>query len=206
MTEADGKLRACTVLPSAAPIAARCEPVPTFRLLPGPPTCSAGPSAAFTSAGCEPFSENRLTPASCDSGAWPGTMAAGARKQAASCDAFVLSRRLPAPGAPPSRTSPLCHIAKALAEPRPGDLWARTAAANSVRLGQGRPFQTAFWPWSARPTGSGREGRSRASCVESPAGPSVMTEADGKLRATLAVTPKKTVVTHRKTSATPKKS
>ena len=57
----------------------------------------------------------------------PGTMAAGAREQAASCDAFVLSRRLPAPDAPPSRTSPLCLVAKSfpepsptLAEPRPG--------------------------------------------------------------------------------------
>ena len=41
-------------------------------------------------------------------------MTAGAREQTASCDAFVLSRRLPAPDAPPSRTSPLCLIAKAL--------------------------------------------------------------------------------------------
>ena len=48
------------------------------------------------------FSENRLTPASRDSGSRPGTMAAGAREQTASCDAFVLSRRLPAPDAPPA--------------------------------------------------------------------------------------------------------
>ena len=54
---------------------------------------------------------------------------------------------------------------------------------NYVGLGQGRPFQTAFWPWSVRPTGSGKEGRSRTSCFESPAGPPVMTEADGNLRA-----------------------
>ena len=40
-------------------------------------------------------------------------MAAGAQEQAASCDAFVLSRRQPAPDAPPIGTSPLCHIAKA---------------------------------------------------------------------------------------------
>ena len=39
-------------------------------------------------------------------------MAAGAREQAASCDAFVLSRRLPAPDAPPSRTSPASLVAK----------------------------------------------------------------------------------------------
>ena len=39
-------------------------------------------------------------------------MAAGAREQTASCDAFVLSRRLPAPGAPPSRKSPACLIAR----------------------------------------------------------------------------------------------
>ncbi len=38
----------------------------------------------------------------------------GTREQAASCDAFVLSRRPPAPGAPPSRTSPVCLIAKNL--------------------------------------------------------------------------------------------
>ena len=77
------------------------------------------PSAAFTSARCEPFSVNRLTPAPCDSGCWPGAMAAGAQEQAASCDAFVLSRRPPAPGAPPSRTSPLCLIAKPFPEPSP---------------------------------------------------------------------------------------
>ena len=76
--------------PSAAYVAARCEPVPAFPLLPAP----------STSAGCEPFSPNRLTPASRDSGSGPDTMAAGARKQAASCDAFVLSRRRPAPDAP----------------------------------------------------------------------------------------------------------
>ncbi len=46
-------------------------------------------------------------------GAGQGTMAAGARKQAASCDAFVLSRRLPAPDAPPIRTSLAGLIAKA---------------------------------------------------------------------------------------------
>ena len=46
-------------------------------------------------------------------------MAAGAREQAASCDAFVLSRRLPAPDAPPSSTSPLCLIAKPFLEPSP---------------------------------------------------------------------------------------
>ena len=46
-------------------------------------------------------------------------MAAGARKQAASCDAFVLSRRRPAPEAPPSRISPLCLIAKPFPEPSP---------------------------------------------------------------------------------------
>ena len=39
-------------------------------------------------------------------------MAAGAREQTASCDAVVLSRRLPAPGAPPCRKSPACLIAR----------------------------------------------------------------------------------------------
>ena len=95
-------------------------------LLPGPSTCPARPSAASVAARCAPFSQNRLTPASCDSGSWSGTMAAGAREQAASCDAFVLSRRPPAPDAPPIRTSPAGLIAKTLRrtiiEPRPGDL------------------------------------------------------------------------------------
>ena len=57
-------LRACTVLPSVAPITSRCEPFLAFPLLPGPPTCPARPPAASTSARCEPFSVNRLTPAS----------------------------------------------------------------------------------------------------------------------------------------------
>ena len=98
--------------------AAGCEPIPVFPLLPGPSTHPAGPSAAFTSARCEPFSANRLIPASCGSGSWPGTMAAGAQEQAASCDAFVLSRRLPAPYAPPIRTSPAGLIANASSNPR----------------------------------------------------------------------------------------
>ena len=139
--------------PSAVSVSARYEPIPVFPLLPGPSTSPAWPSAASTSAGCEPFSLNRLTPAPCYSGSGPGTMVAGAREQAASCDAFVLSRRLPAPEAPPSRTSPLCLIAKPFPEPSPnhGPISGQvgTAAANSVRLGQGHPFQTALWPWLA---------------------------------------------------------
>ena len=107
------------VRPSAASVAARCEPILAFPLLPGPSTCPAWPSAAFVVARCEPILRKRLTPAPCNSGSGPGTMAAGAREQAASCDAFVLSRRLPAPGAPPSRTSPLCLIAKPFPEPSP---------------------------------------------------------------------------------------
>ena len=185
----------CPAWLSAASTSARCESFLAFPLPPGPSACPAWPSAASVAARYEPFSENRLTPAPCNSGSWPGAMAVGAREQAASCDAFVLSRRPPAPGAPPSRTSPACLVAKSfpepsptLSEPRPGDLLAGTAAANSVGLGQGHPFQRAFWPWAVRPTGSGREGRSRASCSESSAGPPVMTEADGKLRATPVVT------------------
>ena len=80
---------------------------------------ASGSSLKSAAAGCEPFLASRLTPASCDSGSRPGTMAAGAREQAASCDAFVLSRRLPAPDAPPSRTYPLCLIAKPFPEPSP---------------------------------------------------------------------------------------
>ena len=88
---------------SPASASARCEPFSAFPLLPGPPTCLARLSAASVAARCEPFSENRLTPASRDLGSWSGTMAAGAREQAASCDAFVLSRRPPAPDAPLKR-------------------------------------------------------------------------------------------------------
>ena len=94
--------------------AAGCEPFLVNSLLPGPSTHPAWPSAALSPARCEPFSTNRLTPASRDSGSWPDSMAAGAREQATSCDAFVLSRRPPAPDAPPIRASPLCLIAKAL--------------------------------------------------------------------------------------------
>ena len=90
----------CTPSASVTGATSRCEPIPAFPLLPETPTCPAWPSAASTSARCEPFSPNRLTPAPCDSGSWSDTMAAGAREQAASCDAFVLSRRLPAPDAP----------------------------------------------------------------------------------------------------------
>ena len=109
----------CPAWPSVASVAAGYEPFPAFPLLPGPSTCPARPSVASVAAGCEPFSENRLTPAPCNSGSGPGTMAAGAREQAASCDAFVLSRRLPAPDAPPSRTSPAGLVAKPFPEPRP---------------------------------------------------------------------------------------
>ena len=58
----------CPVWPSATSASARCEPVPAFPLLPGPPTCPAKPSAASAAARCEPFSLNRLTPASRNSG------------------------------------------------------------------------------------------------------------------------------------------
>ena len=119
--------------PSLAESAARALPFPKsqrptcpFSFAPGG-TPPARPSAASAASRCEPFPANRLTPSSRDSGSWPGTMAAGAQEQAASCDAFVLSRRPPAPGAPPIGTSPACPIARTrsrtLAGPRPGDLW-----------------------------------------------------------------------------------
>ena len=76
------------------------------------PVAPARPSAASVAARCEPFPAFPLTPVSRDSGFWPGTMAAGAREQAASCDAFVLSRRLSAPEAPPNRTSTARLVAK----------------------------------------------------------------------------------------------
>ena len=102
----------CPAWPSATSVAAGCEPVSWKPLLPGLPSCLATASAPSAFARCEPFSANRLTPVSRDSGFWPGTMAAGAREQAASCDAFVLSRRLPAPDAPPIRKSPAYLVAK----------------------------------------------------------------------------------------------
>ena len=64
--------------PSAASVAARCEPILAFPLLPGPSTHPAWLFAASAAARCEPFSLNRLIPAPCYSGSWPGTMAAGA--------------------------------------------------------------------------------------------------------------------------------
>ena len=100
----------CPAWPSAAPSPARCEPIPVFPLLPGPSTCPAWLSAVSAASRCEPFSPNRLTPAPCNSGSGPGTMAAGAREQAASCDAFVLSRRLPAPDAPLSNRQKISCI------------------------------------------------------------------------------------------------
>ena len=102
----------CTPAASVTDATSRCEPLPAFPLIPDSLTCPAWPSVAPVSARCEPILRKRLTPASRDSGSWLGTMAAGAREQAASCDAFVLSRRRPAPGAPPSRTSPTYLIAK----------------------------------------------------------------------------------------------
>ena len=104
----------CPAWLSATSVASRCEPVPAFPLLPGPPTCPAKPSAAPVASRCEPFSANRLYLRRVTQASWPGTVVAGVREQAASCDAFVLSRRRPAPDAPPSRASPLCLIAKAL--------------------------------------------------------------------------------------------
>ena len=140
----------CPAWLSVAPVPSRCEPVPVFPLPPGPSTCPAWPSVASTPARCEPFSTNRLTPSSRDSGSGPGAMAAGAQEQAASCDAFVLSRRQPAPGAPPIRTSPTGLIAKAPSNSRRTTARSRagTAAANSVGLGQGHHRWTAFWPWA----------------------------------------------------------
>ena len=105
--------------PSAASVASRCEPISGNPLSPVRASCLATASAPSAFARYEPFSANRLTPAPCDSGFWPGTMAAGAREQAASCDAFVLSRRPPAPGAPSNRTSTACLVAKPFPEPSP---------------------------------------------------------------------------------------
>ena len=95
----------------ALPFPKSQRPTCPFSFAPGG-SSPARPSAASVAARCEPFSANRLTPASCGR-LLAGTMAAGAREQAASCDAFVLSRRLPAPDAPPIRTSPAGLIAKA---------------------------------------------------------------------------------------------
>ena len=117
---------------------ARSHSLPVERLLPGPLQCPLLPSVSlFRRFRCypdrppAPHGSLRHPPPPGVSrfrrigshlrrvaGAWPGAMAAGAREQAASCDAFVLSRRLPAPDAPPSRTSPAGLIAKAPSNPR----------------------------------------------------------------------------------------
>ena len=107
----------CPARPSVTDATSRCEPLPAFPLSPGPPTCPAWPSPASAASRCEPFPTNRLTPSSRDSGIPARHYGSGRREQAASCDAFVLSRRQLAPDAPPSRTSPLCLIAKPFPEP-----------------------------------------------------------------------------------------
>ena len=63
----------------------------------------AGWSDYGASAGTGPRRHNATPPRKKPHGTRPGTMAAGAREQAASCDAFVLSRRPPAPDAPLKR-------------------------------------------------------------------------------------------------------
>ena len=121
-----------------------------FPLLPGPSTCPAWLSVASTSARCEPFPPNRLTPAPCGAGSWPGAMAAGAREQAASCDAFVLSRRLPAPDALPIRTSPAGLIAKA-----PSNLRRTTACCLWPGLPPELPSCSVMDPSARRRSGRG---------------------------------------------------
>ena len=117
-------------------------------------SCPAWPPAASASARCEPFSANRLTPSLRNLGSWLGTMAAGAREQAASCDAFVLSRRPPAPDAPPSRTSPAGLIAKAPSNPR-----RTTARCLWPGLPQRIPSCSVKDPSARRRSGRGRHNR-----------------------------------------------
>ncbi len=99
-----GKCRACLALPEV-PASDLPVLIHSRWLLPDPLRCPPLPGVSlfwrFRS------HLRRVTQAS-----RPGTMAAGAREQAASCDAFVLSRRPPAPGAPPNRTSTACLVAK----------------------------------------------------------------------------------------------
>ena len=130
--------------PSVRP--ARSHSLPVERLLPGPLRHPPLPGVSrFRRIGSH---LRRVTQAP-----RPDSMAAGAREQAASCDAFVLSRRRPAPDAPPIRTSPACLIARTHLQlsPNHGPVTsgrAGTAAANSDRIGQGHHRRTAFWPWS----------------------------------------------------------
>ena len=176
--------------------AARALPFPTsqrptcpFSFTPGgtPPV---RPSAASVAAGCEPFSPNRLIPAPCNSGSGPGTMAAGAREQAASCDAFVLSRRLPAPDAPPIRTSPLCLIAKPFPEPSPthGPVFGRDCRREFRQARSGTPAPEGVLAVVGMTDGVWWGGSVMSTLRRGPCRPPVVTEADGKLRATPVVT------------------
>ena len=128
--------------PSAAPTT-RCEPFSAFPLLPGPSTRPAWPSAVSVSARCEPILAFPLLPGPSTSPARPS-----AASVASGCEPFPAFPLLPAP---PSRTSPLCLIAKPFPEPSPnhGPVLGRDCRCEFVRLGQGHPFQTAFWPWAA---------------------------------------------------------
>ena len=88
-----------------------------------------------------------IPPASRNSGTGPSAMTAGAREQTASCEAFVLSRRRPAPDAPlisfaKIRDSKLLITILVRRPVRGTSFWAAgPAAANSVRLGQGHPVR-----------------------------------------------------------------
>ena len=117
-------------------------------------------------------------------------MAAGAREQAASCDAFVLSRRPPAPDAPPSRTSrhdrgrrktprdPRCDRAETLAEP------GIPSTAAGILLRHHRNPLPRSW----------RRGGRRCSCSSSAARAETLSDRQEDLRRH----PEKTVVTHPK--------
>ena len=85
-------MSACPAWPSAAPVSARCEPISAFPLLPGPSTCPAWPSAASVAAGCEPVPVFLLLPVPPTHPAWlsPASTSAG-------CESISPNRLTPAP-------------------------------------------------------------------------------------------------------------
>ena len=83
--------------PSAAPVASRCEPIPVFPLLPGPPTCPAWPSAVSVSARCEPIPVFPLPPGPSTCPAWPSAASVSAR-----CEPISAFPLLPGPSTCPA--------------------------------------------------------------------------------------------------------
>ena len=87
---------AARALPSAAFVAARCEPFSVNSLPPGPSTCPAWPSATSASARCEPFLVNSLLPEPSACPAWPSAASVTSR-----CEPIPAFPLLPGPSTHP---------------------------------------------------------------------------------------------------------